>query len=286
MGRKLNCYCCSLPAGKVSLPVFLVEFMKKFLFALAIWAALPLHSWAWGVEGHRAVGRIAERHLTDKARRQVAALLGTQTLTLVSTQPDEMLSLPEYKATGPWHYINTPLGLAHDQYVAAIKAQPEANAYNTLLTKIKEMKDPALTQAQRAEALIFVVHIIGDVHQPLHTGRAEDRGGNGIKLTYRGKETNLHSLWDSGLLDYQGLTYTELAAEYNDVPERQIKTWQAAAPADWLFESYTLATQLYGEAEQNPSPDFRYYPAHAEIVKQRIQQAGIRLAGVLNEAFK
>lgn len=262
--------------------------MRKLFFSLALLAVLPLRLWAWGVEGHRAVGNIAEHHLTDKARRQVAALLGTQTLTLVSTQPDEMLALPEYQATAPWHYINTALGLPHDQYLQTIKAQDKPNAYNILLLKIKEMQDPAKTRAQRAEALIFVVHLVGDIHQPLHSGRAEDRGGNDIKLTYRGKDTNLHSLWDSGLLDYQGLDYTEMSQQYDAaLPPRLLKTWQAAPdPAEWLFESYTLASRLYAEAAQQPNLDFRYYPAHAPIVKQRIQQAGVRLAAVLNEAFK
>lgn len=261
--------------------------MRKLLFSLALLASLPLRLWAWGVEGHRAIGIIAENHLSEKARREVAALLGPQSLAMVSTIPDEMRSLPEYKETGPWHYVNTPAGLAHDQYIQALKAQPEVNAYTILLLKIKEMKDPAKTREQRAEALIFVVHIVGDVHQPLHTGHAEDKGGNDIKMTYRGKDTNLHSLWDSGLLDYQGLTYTELGQQYSPVPTSLAKTWQATAdPAEWLFESYTLAGQLYTEAAQNPNPDFRYYPAHAGIVKQRLQQAGLRLAAVLNEAFK
>ena len=261
--------------------------MKKFLFALAVWAALPLHGWAWGVDGHRGVGLIADRHLTEKARRQVTALLGTQTLALVSTQPDEMRYLPEYKETAPWHYVNTAMGLGHDQYLQAVKGQTNPNAYNVLLTKIKEMRDPSKTPAQRAEALVFVVHIVGDIHQPMHTGRAEDKGGNDIKLTYRGKDTNLHSLWDSGLIDYLGLTYTEMGQQCQVVPAPLAKTWQAAQdPAEWLFESYTAATQLYAEAAQNPNPDYRYYPAHADLMKQRIQQAGIRLAAVLNEAFK
>ncbi|WP_151086550.1 S1/P1 nuclease [Hymenobacter baengnokdamensis] len=261
--------------------------MNKILLSLVVLAALPLRLWAWGVEGHRAIGNIAEHHLSEKARRQVADLLGTQTLTLVSTQPDEMRYLPQYKETGPWHYVNTPLGLAHDQFITTVKAQTEANAYNILLLKIKEMKDPAKTREQRAEALIFVVHIVGDVHQPMHVSRAEDKGGNDIKMTYRGKDTNLHSLWDSGLLDYQGLTYTEMGQQYSVIPEALRKNWQATAdPAEWLFESYTLATQLYAEAAQNPNPDFRYFPAHADMMKQRIQQAGIRLAAVLNEAFK
>jgi len=262
--------------------------MKKFLFALAVWAALPLHGWAWGVDGHRAVGLIADRHLSAKARAQVTALLGTQTLALVSTQPDEMRYLPEFKETAPWHYVNTAMGLGHDQYLQAVKGQANPNAYNVLVAKIKEMRDPAKTPAQRAEALIFVVHIVGDMHQPMHTGRAEDKGGNDIKLTYRGKDTNLHSLWDSGLIDYQGLTYTEMGQQYDAaVPAPLAKTWQASTdPAEWLFESYTAATQLYADAAQNANPDYRYYPAHADLMKQRIQQAGIRLAAVLNEAFK
>ena len=261
--------------------------MKKVILALALLAALPLRLWAWGVEGHRAIGIIAEHHLSEKARHEVIALLGNQTLALVSTQPDEMRYLPEFKETAPWHYVNTPLGLAHDPYLAAVKAQTTPNAYNVLLAKIKEMKDPSKTREQRAEALIFVVHIVGDIHQPMHTGRAEDKGGNDIKMTYRGKDTNLHSLWDSGLLDYQGLTYTEMGNQYSTLPEVQRKQWQASAnPGDWLFESYTIASNLYDEAAKNPNPDYRYYPAHADIVKQRIQQAGVRLAAVLNEAFK
>jgi hypothetical protein len=261
--------------------------MKKIVLALALLAALPLRLWAWGVDGHRAIGNIAEHHLSEKARREVAALLGTQTLTLVSTQPDEMRYLPEYKETAPWHYVNTAMGLAHDQYLQTVKGQTTPNAYNILVAKIKEMKDPAKTREQRAEALIFVVHIVGDIHQPMHTGRAEDKGGNDIKMTYRGKDTNLHSLWDSGLIDYQGLTYTEMGQQYSVLPDGLRKQWQVTAdPAEWLFESYTIATRLYAEAAQNPNPDFRYYPAHADIVKQRVQQAGVRLAAVLNEAFK
>ncbi len=261
--------------------------MKKVLLALALLAALPLRLWAWGVDGHRAIGIIAEHHLSDKARHEVVALLGSQTLTMVSTQPDEMRLLPEYKETGPWHYADMASGLAHDQYLQALKVQTEPNAYNILLLKIKEMKDPAKTREQRAEALIFVVHLVGDVHQPLHAGHVEDKGGNDTKLTYRGRDTNLHSLWDSGLLDYQGLTYTELGNQYSVLPEVQRKQWQATAdPAEWLFESYTIAGRLYTEAAQNPNPDFRYYPAHADIVKQRLQQAGVRLAAVLNEAFR
>lgn len=262
--------------------------MRKVLFSLVLLAALPLRLWAWGVEGHRAIGNIAEHYLTDKARKNLAAILGTQTLTMISTLPDEMRYLPEFKDTAPMHYVNTASGLNHDQYIAALKAQTNTNAYNSLLAQLAIAKDASKSRAERAQALYFVVHIVGDMHQPLHAGHAEDKGGNDIKLTYRGKDTNLHSLWDSGLLDYQGLTYTEMGQQYSaTIPSAERKQWQATTdPAEWLWESYQDADKLYADAAQNPNPDYRYYPAHADMLKERIEQAGVRLAAMLNAAFK
>ena len=261
--------------------------MRKVLFSLLLLASLPLRGWAWGVEGHRAIGLIAEHYLTPKARAGIEAIAGTQTLAMVSTLPDEMRYLPEFKDTAPVHYVNTAAGLGHDQYLAAVKGQTTPNAYNALLANLAILKDPAKSRAERAQALDFVVHIVGDVHQPMHTGRAEDKGGNDIKMTYRGKDTNLHSLWDSGLLDYQGLTWTEMGNQYSVIPSAQRKQWEATTdPAEWLWESYQISGKLYDEAAQNPNPDYRYYPAHADELKMRLQEAGVRLAAVLNAAFK
>lgn len=261
--------------------------MRKVLFSLVLLAALPLRLWAWGAEGHRAVGNIAEHYLTPKARKNLEAILGTQSLTMISTLPDEMRYLPQFKDTAPWHYVNTAAGLDHAQYVAAVKGQAQPNAYSALLAQLAIAKDPSKTKEERKQALYFVVHIVGDVHQPMHTGHAEDKGGNDIKMTYRGKDTNLHSLWDSGLLDYQGLTYTEMGQQYSVLPDAERKQWQATTdPAEWLWESYQESSKLYAEAAQNPNPDYTYYPAHADILKQRIEQAGVRLAALLNEAFK
>ncbi len=264
-------------------------FVHKFrlLPLLFLLSLAPARLWAWGVDGHRAVGRLAEQHLSRRTRREVRALLGPETLVMVSTWPDEIRYSPEFKDTAPWHYVNTPLGFDRAAYEQHLRAQPEANAYNQLQAQLAILKDKTKPPAERASALKFVVHLVGDVHQPLHTGRAEDQGGNKIKVTFRGKETNLHSLWDSGLLDYQGLTYTEMGHDYNQgLRARQVRQWQHAPLEQWLFESYQAAERLYAEAEKSPDLDYRYYPAHAELLKQRIQQAGIRLAGVLNEALK
>ncbi|MBO0357851.1 S1/P1 nuclease [Hymenobacter sp. BT186] len=260
--------------------------MRKRLLPLLLLFLTPLHLWAWGVDGHRAVGKIAEQHLSRKARREVQKLLGTETLTLVSTWPDEIRYYPEYKDTAPWHYVNTPSGLTHDQYIQQLKAQTEPNAYNVLQTKLLELKDTSKSQAERLAALKFVVHIVGDAHQPLHAGHAEDKGGNDIKLKYRGKDTNLHSLWDSGLLDYQGLTYTEMATQYNQhLPHQQVREWQKAMPEQWFWESYQASEQIYKDVPTDGDVDYKYYPAHSELMKQRIEQAGVRLAELLNKTL-
>ncbi|UYZ63922.1 S1/P1 nuclease [Hymenobacter weizhouensis] len=260
--------------------------MRKRLLPLLLCVLSPLASWAWGVDGHRAVGKIAEQHLSRRAKREIQRLLGTESLPLVSTWADEVRPYPEFKETGPWHYVNTPSGLSQEQYRQQLKSQTEPNAYNMLQAKLRELTDSGKTQAERIMALKFVVHIVGDVHQPLHAGHAEDKGGNDIKVKYRGKDTNLHSLWDSGLIDYQGLTYTEMAQQYDQrLRRRQVRALQAAPADQWLWESYQASEKLYQEAPTDTDIDYRYYPAHAELLRQRITEAGIRLAGLLNEVL-
>ncbi|SHK72615.1 S1/P1 nuclease [Hymenobacter psychrotolerans] len=260
--------------------------MRKRLLPLFLLFLSPLSLWAWGADGHRAVGQIAEKHLNRKARREVQRLLGTETLTLVSTWPDEIRYYPEFKETGPWHYVNSPAGLNESQYLQDLKGQTSPNAYNVLQAKLRDLKDPAKTPAEKKAALKFVVHLVGDAHQPLHAGHAEDKGGNDIKVKYRGKDTNMHSLWDSGLIDYQGLSYTEMTAYYTQqMPRKQVRTWQKTAPEQWFWESYQASEQIYRGVPANGDIDYTYYPAHAELMKQRIQQAGVRLAALLNEVL-
>ena len=260
--------------------------MRKLLFPLLFLLLSPLHLWAWGVDGHRAIAKIAEHHLTRRAHREIQQLLGTESFTLLSTWPDEIRYYPEGKDTAPWHYVNTASGLNHEQYVQALNSQTAPNAYNALQNKLRDLTDSSKTQAQRLEALKYVVHIVGDIHQPLHAGHAEDKGGNDIKVKYRGRDTNLHSLWDSGLIDYQGLTYTEMARQYDcPVRRRQVRTLQATRPSEWLWESYQAAAQIYQDTPNGSDVNYTYFPNHAVLMQQRIEAAGIRLAGLLNEVF-
>lgn len=243
---------------------------------------------SWGVTGHRTIGKIAENHLSTKAKAAVRELLGSESLADVSTWADEVRSQPEMKRTGPWHYLDLPLGLSYPEFQKQVEGMTVENVYSALLKCEHELTSPEMTREQKVQALKFIVHFVGDLHQPMHVSRAEDKGGNTIQLNYEGQGINLHSLWDTYLLEHQGLSYEQLAEKYDHVSEQQIKQWQSDPLMKWIWESYQISSKLYAEVDamKGRSIDETYYKAHIGIIGTRIQQAGIRLAGVLNELFK
>lgn len=259
--------------------------LKKIILPLAA-VVLCLSLISWGVVGHRAIGQIAENHLTPKAQAAVQELLGSESLAMVSTYPDEIRSYEKYAYTAPWHYVNVAHGLSFEQFSKELTSMEKPNIYKAILDCTKDLKDPAKSKEDKVFALKFLVHLVGDLHQPMHTGRSEDSGGNGIKIKLMRKESNLHSLWDSGLIDYAGMSYLELAKSCDVISKQETKEWQKDDVTKWAFESYEISQQLYAEAAQNPDFDYNYYPKHADFIKKRLAQAGLRLAGVLNEIYQ
>jgi hypothetical protein len=261
--------------------------MKK-LFSLGLLCLFAIIVLSWGTLGHQTVGRIAERHLSNKAKAAVAYYLGSQSLSEVSTWADDVRNQTEYKHTGSWHYLNLPLGLSYSQFQEKVTSLSEDNVYKALLQCEQAISNPGKSKEEKAEALKFIVHFVGDLHQPMHVSRAEDKGGNTIQVNYEGKGTNLHSLWDSRLLEHQGLYVEQLADKIDHVTTAQIKQWQTEPLIKWLWESYQVSTQLYSEIDQMNKRTIteEYYQKHIPIIDERLEKAGIRLAGVLNELFK
>ena len=243
---------------------------------------------SWGVIGHRTVGKIAEDHLTANARAGVHDLLGNETLAEVSTWADEVRGQEKYRQTGPWHYINLPLGLSFEQFKARVENMLEANVYSALGQQIQLITDKTVSREQKVEALKFVVHFVGDLHQPMHVSRAEDKGGNTVQLNYEGQGTNLHALWDSKLIEHTGLDYQQLAEKCDHATPAQVRQWQSDPVVKWMWESYEITSRLYAEVDTMSSRSIGqdYYTAHWTIIQQRLEQAGIRLAGLLNVLFK
>ena len=242
---------------------------------------------SWGVTGHRTIGRIASNHLSPQASAAVRELLGNETLAEASTWADEVRNQPDYKHTGPWHYINLPLGLTEPAFEQAVKGMTQENVYSALLQQEQVLGSTASSKQQKIEALKFIVHFIGDLHQPMHVSREEDKGGNTIQVNYAGVGTNLHALWDSKLLDHLGLDDQQLAQKVDQVSAAQVAAWQSDPLIKWIWESYEISSKLYAEidAMNGRSIDDSYYQAHIQIVQQRIEMAGVRLAGVLNRIF-
>lgn len=241
---------------------------------------------SWGTLGHQTVAKIAENHLSPKAKKAVAELLGKETPADVANWADEIRSLPEYKYAAPLHYINVPPGLNYNEFSKAVASQQADNIYTAILNCKKKLLDKSTTREQKTEALKFLVHFVGDAHQPMHVSRAEDKGGNTIQVQFDGSGTNLHALWDSKLIDHQGFDLEKMVKKYDQANDKEITEWQHDEVLKWLFESYEISGTLYAETAKEHILTEDYYKAHIPIVEKRVEQGGIRLAGLLNEIFK
>ncbi len=258
--------------------------MKKYPFICLIFlCTLALIS--WGPTGHRAVGQIADNHLSSAAKLAVKKLLGNQSLADVSNWADELRSDPQYKYTGAWHYVNVPPGYTFEQFSNEVKNMHEDNVYKMVLRAESDLRNPDKSTSEKVTALKFLVHFVGDLHQPMHVSNAEDKGGNTIEIKFNGVDGNLHGLWDSGLIEHQGLTYKQMATNYDTATSAEIAKWQSDDLMVWLWESYQIGTILYKEAAENPDFDEDYYKSHIPVVEKRIEKGGIRLAGILNGIF-
>jgi len=244
---------------------------------IAISAALV----SWGYKGHRAVATIAQKHLTSNTAYAVSAYLKGESMSEVSTWADDHRN----PTTGKWHFLNLPLGLNHQQFVDFVNQQSNDNVYGAILKEEAILKDKASTPDQLNNALKYLIHLVGDAHQPMHISRAEDKGGNTIQVRFDNAGTNLHSLWDSKLIDHEGLSEEQIAKQYDWANETQIKKWQDSSPMEWLWESYQISSELYADVKPGQQIDEAYYKKYIQTIHLRIDQAGIRLAGELNKLF-
>ena len=260
----------------------MTQIKKSLLGFVALAALAPGAAWGWGPTGHRIVGRIAEYHLSDEAEAAVKALLGVDTLARAAVWADDMRSHPDWEKGDEWrwHFLSIDDG----ETLETTARDPKGDALSTIERSLATLRDAGAGQEAKAVALKWLVHLVGDVHQPLHIGRRADRGGNEILVTWQGEVSNLHSVWDSEIINDSRLSFSEYAEFLREVPAEQVADWQRATVADWLRESQELRPKVYdiGNARLGYAYTFKVLP----IVERRLQQAGVRLAGMLNEVFK
>ncbi len=252
------------------------------LITLATLLVISGSAGAWGTTGHRVTGLIAEQHLSGYARARIEQILGGETLAQASTWADFMRSDPSefwQRTSAPWHYVTVPRG---DSY-AQVGAPPEGDAITAISRFTAALNDPNTSLEQQQLALRFLIHAIGDLHQPLHAGNGTDRGGNDFEVTFAGRRSNLHWVWDNGLIEQQNLSYTEwvqwLAPQIT--AERVVEWWQVD-PLVWVAESASLRDGIYPKERELR---YEYGYQHIDTVRTQLSKAGVRLAAYLNQVF-
>jgi hypothetical protein len=258
---------------------------------------------AWGPEGHILVARIAEAELTPAARARVLEILGPgSTMASISSWADQFRN--SHKETEPWHYIDIPIDKPR------LDMERDCPKGDCVIAKIEEfrgiLKDPATPPEKRREALMFVVHFVGDLHQPLHCSDNHDRGGNDVSIVFYGRTGNLHSLWDSGLLGRMGAEEA-LFPKFSREAQRHEKTWAAGTVRDWAEQSHKAARKIvYGKLPKvskpvaapvnatsgapPPAPPIVITAAYRQkadpLIAEQIEKAGVRLASLLNRTLQ
>ncbi|PRQ02717.1 S1/P1 Nuclease [Enhygromyxa salina] len=277
------------------------------LLGVAVVGAAPSDALAWHDDGHRIVGEIAARNLSKSALAQINELLADMpeysTMATAATWADQQAKLdPSFAFAYSSHYINVDARSTPREVLA--QCLEKSGCVATGITYYADiLRSERASRAQRAEALRFLLHFVGDVHQPLHAGHSQDKGGNDIaelrllEYTPAKQRTNLHAVWDGGFVAItmarEGWDWQRYAAELDArVTDEMIARWGRGSVYDWIEESRLFAA-ANGYLRADGMTPVRsgdalgedWYQRNLPVAEQRLQQAGVRLALVLEELF-
>lgn len=235
----------------------------------------------WGQNGHRTTGKIAEKHLTRRAKKAVDKILKGESLAFVSTYADEIKSDRKYSEYYPWHYINMDL----DETYATAEKNPQGDLVTGINKCIAVLKDKKSSEEDKTFFLKLLVHFVGDLHQPMHIGQREDKGGNTIQVQWFGQGTNLHAVWDTKMIEEWNMSYIELANNAKDLSKKQIEAIQQGTVVEWVDEVHEITKELYTSVKVGENLRYKYSYDHFGTVRNQLQIGGIRLAKILNDIF-
>jgi hypothetical protein len=249
---------------------------------------LATNALAWGNSGHRITARLAQDRLSDDAEAAMRQILGQRWMSDVASLPDDWRNNAGAAITGGWHFVNTPID--EESYAEGRDCPQMQCVVEQIEAMISILEDEKQSSSARREALIYLVHFVGDIHQPFHAGSGtvngqSDRGGNAIDVTFQGQQRNLHSVWDSGLISSTGLNVADYTNHLKDeiVPELDENAAAGGTPADWANESHEIAQAQRVEPGTTLSDE--YIESGVAIVDQRLARGALRLARVIEDAL-
>jgi len=234
------------------------------------------------------VAQIADSYLTPKTRAALEKILSGESLAMNANWADFIKSDPNYKYLSTWHYVDLQAGESFADAAKYLETDTIPNAYNKLKFMIKELKtNKSLSADKKLMYVRLIIHIVGDIHQPFHAGRADDQGGNKVSLMWGNEQTNMHSIWDTKLIETQQYSYTEYAHNLNHTTAAQRAAWQKADLMHIIYESNQIAESLYNEIKEPNQKinTYNYIFAHIHTAEEQMLKGGVRLAGILNDIF-
>ncbi len=260
----------------------LLKYVLLFIIHCSLFITLPFTAAAWGTSGHRIIGETAENQLTAKTKKKVEALFGNSSLAMMSNWGDFVRSDSAYNEATDWHYTNLDSGLTRTAFdTLAVKQNAGENIYRVMALTAHLKQHPNDTNM-----LKMLVHIVGDMHCPMHLGRAKDLGGNRVRIRWLGRNTSLHSLWDDPFVDFQKLSYTEFATHLKRVhpPKKVVFKGDNATILDWAWETYQTTAIVYASLPDTGKP-YVYNFKYVSLLEQRLVTAAEHLAAILNYIY-
>ena len=256
----------------------------KYIFIALFLLSSPLMQaveFEWGKTGHRTTGAIAEQYLSRKAKKAIYKLLDGESLALVSTYADDIKSDEQYRSFGPWHYVNVPFDKTYDTHPKSERG----DVIQGISKCVTVIKDKNSTKEEKVFYLKMLVHLVGDLHQPLHTGISDDKGGNDFQVQWFRDGTNLHRVWDTQMIEHYNMSYSELANTMPKLSRKQVKAIQVGSVKDWMKDSRLLLKDIYANTKKGEKLGYKYMYTYFDPLRKQLQKGGIRLAGLLNELF-
>ncbi|KPQ08916.1 MAG: S1/P1 Nuclease [Algoriphagus marincola HL-49] len=252
----------------------------KTLFLAGLMMLATSQAFAWGQLGHYLIGYMAERQMKKSTLKKVEKVLYPMSLGRSGTWMDEIRSDRNYDYATTWHYLTSKEG----EYNPEIQ-ESTGDAYEAIQRLKAELIAGGLSPKEESEKLKMLIHMVEDIHQPLHVGTGEDRGGNDVKIEFFGRPTNLHALWDSGMIERQGMSYSEIGDELfrRITPELQ-DSYREATMEDWLKEAVSLRPAVY-DLPEDRRLSYLYMYQNYHIAEERMIAASVRLAQILDEIY-
>jgi hypothetical protein len=256
--------------------------LNKHVLTLCL-LAITFSLSAYDAVGHRIVADIAYQNLTEKARIQLDNLLGKHGIVYEATWADEIRSDKKYAYSYQWHYQDLDDNMSSAD-IKKLLSSPKVEgehlffAIDTLTSRLKKDKNDV-------EALKFLIHFIGDLHQPLHLGRKDDKGGNSVEYNWFGRKINLHSLWDNYLIDNQRMSYTEYSQYLQDKFEPLKAEMKKHGLLQSVEASYAVRNLIYAY-DYSDTSNYHYAYRFTDSLDEMLYRGGIQLANVLNAIYK